>query len=60
MVVAHKILVSAPVPWIGDLGTRDWGLGLDNNLLCILKKCYITIEYVSGQFYEINKPVDTQ
>ena len=25
MVVAHKILLSAPVPWIGDLG-----LGLDN------------------------------
>ncbi len=29
-VVAHKILVSAPVPWIGDLGLGDWGLGLDN------------------------------
>ena len=27
VVVAHKILVSAPVPWIGDLG-----LGLDNTL----------------------------
>ena len=24
------ILVSAPVPWIGDLGLGDWGLGLDN------------------------------
>ena len=22
VVVAHKILLSAPVPWIGDLGTR--------------------------------------
>ena len=30
VVVAHKILVSAPVPWIGDLGLGDWGLGLDN------------------------------
>ena len=30
MVVAHKILLSAPVPWIGDLGLGDWGLGLDN------------------------------
>ena len=29
-VVAHKILLSAPVPWIGDLGLGDWGLGLDN------------------------------
>ena len=25
VVVAHKILLSAPVPWIGD-----WGLGLNN------------------------------
>ena len=25
--VAHKILVSAPVPWIGD-----WGLGLDKSV----------------------------
>ena len=24
--VAHKILVSPPVPWIGDLGIGDWGL----------------------------------
>ena len=32
VVVAHKILVSAPVPWIGDLGLGDWGLGLDNSL----------------------------
>ena len=32
-VVAHKILLSAPVPWIGDLGLGDWGLGLDN-LMC--------------------------
>ena len=32
-VVAHKILLSAPVPWIGDLGLGDWGLGLDNNYL---------------------------
>ena len=30
VVVSHKILVSAPVPWIGDLGLGDWGLGLDN------------------------------
>ena len=30
VVVAHKILLSAPVPWIGDLGLGDWGLGLDN------------------------------
>ncbi len=30
VVVAHKILVSAPVPWIGDLGLGDWGIGLDN------------------------------
>ena len=22
--VAHKILLSAPVPWIGDLGLGDW------------------------------------
>ena len=22
--------MSAPVPWIGDLGLGDWGLGLDN------------------------------
>merc|ERR1711911_351180 len=29
-VVSHKILLSAPVPWIGDLGLGDWGLGLDN------------------------------
>ena len=29
VVVAHKILLSAPVPWIGDLGLGDWGLGLD-------------------------------
>ena len=28
--MAHKILLSAPVPWIGDLGLGDWGLGLDN------------------------------
>ena len=27
VVVANKTLLSAPVPWIGDLG-----LGLDNNL----------------------------
>ena len=33
VVVAHKILVSAPVPWIGDLGLGDWGLGLDNLIL---------------------------
>ena len=33
-VVAHKILLSAPVPWFGDLGLGDWGLGLDNNF-CI-------------------------
>jgi len=26
MVVAHKILLSAPVPWIGDLGIWDQGL----------------------------------
>ena len=25
VVVAHKILLSVPVPWIGD-----WGLGLNN------------------------------
>ena len=25
-VVAHKTLVSAPVPLIGDLGIEDWGL----------------------------------
>ncbi len=31
--VAHKILLSAPVPWIGDLGLGDWGLGLDNSFL---------------------------
>ena len=24
--VAHKILLSPPVPWIGDLGIGDWGL----------------------------------
>ena len=24
VVVAHKILVSAPVPWIGDFGLGDW------------------------------------
>ena len=36
-VVAHKILLSAPVPWIGDLGLGDWGLGLDNlDLLVIM------------------------
>ena len=29
--VAHKTLVSAPVPWIGDLGLGDQGPGLDNN-----------------------------
>ena len=34
-VVAHKILLSAPVPWIGDLGLGDWGLGLDNTQLCL-------------------------
>ena len=28
--VAYKIL-SAPVPWIGDLGLGDLGLGLDKN-----------------------------
>ena len=27
--MTHKILLSAPVPWIGDLGLGDWGLGLD-------------------------------
>ena len=37
VVVAHKILVSAPVPWIGDLGLGDWGLGLDNYLLMVHK-----------------------
>ena len=36
VVVAHKILVSAPVPWIGDLGLGDWGLGLDNKSDCDL------------------------
>ena len=40
MVVAHKILLSAPVPWIGDLGLGDWGLGLDNtNLNFLYLKC---------------------
>ena len=29
--VAHLVLVSATVPWI-----VDWGLGLDNNGLCLL------------------------
>ena len=24
VVVAHKILLSAPVLWFGDLGPRDW------------------------------------
>ena len=31
------MIVSAPVPWIGDLGTRDWGLGLDN---CMKNESY--------------------
>ena len=33
VVVAHKILLSAPVPWIGD-----WGLGLDNKKFLIFFK----------------------
>ena len=37
VVVAHKILLSAPVPWIGDLGLGDWGLGLDNFLGSVRK-----------------------
>ena len=26
VVVAHKILLSTPVPWIRDLGIGDWGV----------------------------------
>ena len=56
-VVAHKILVSAPVPfwvywgwnWVGsgwdwargDLGLKGWGLGLDNIFPDQIKKHYL-------------------
>ena len=39
--VAHKILLSAPVPWIWDLGIGDWGPGLDNSEHKILRLLWV-------------------
>ena len=34
--VAHKILVSPPVPWIGDLGIGDRGLTFSLDLTSVM------------------------
>ena len=34
MVVAHEILLSPPVPWIGDLGIGDWTGALGKKEMC--------------------------
>ena len=36
-----KILLSAPVPWIWDLGIGDWGPGLDNSEHKILRLLWV-------------------